>query len=177
MHLATGQLMLCLQMLKWFMVGDNTCALAVNVMAPFLNGDNNGHQFTFMGGVIGGCTGQFLAALCHRLQSLASILLYNTPNASLRCISVNYKVTPQVRHEQHRCSAQCLHQGIKCSLLSGTPDPLHLGTQQVSERSCNFRVVLSKSFIEVAAAQEAAQLADFSRWIQLHDGFHLSWVR
>ena len=51
-HLATGQLMLCLQILERFMVGDNTCALAVNVMAPFLNGDNNGHQSTFMGGVI-----------------------------------------------------------------------------------------------------------------------------
>ena len=104
-HLAAGQLVLSLQMLEGFMVSDNTCALAVNIMAPFLNGNNNGHQFTFMGGVIGGCTGQFLAVVRHRLQSLASILLYNTPNAPLGCISVNYKVTPQVRHEQHRCSA------------------------------------------------------------------------
>ena len=91
--------MLCLQMLERFMVGDNTCALAVNIMVPFLNGDDNGQQFTFMGGVIGGCTGQFLAVVCHRLQPLASILLYNTPNAPLGCISVDYKVTPQVRHE------------------------------------------------------------------------------
>ena len=104
-HLAAGQLVLSLQMLEGFMVGDNTCALAINIMAPFLNGDNNGHQFTFMGGVVGGCTGQFLAVVRHQLQSLASILLYNTPNAPLECISVNDKVTPQVRHEQHRCSA------------------------------------------------------------------------
>ena len=41
---------------KWLMVGDNTCALVVNIMAPFLDDDNNGHQFTLMGGVIGGCT-------------------------------------------------------------------------------------------------------------------------
>ena len=108
MHLAAGQLVLCLQMLEWFMVGDNTGALAVNIMAPFLNGDDNGHQFTFMGGVIGGCTGQFLAVVRHCLQSLASILLYSTPNAPLGCICVDYKVTPQVRHEQHRCSGQYL---------------------------------------------------------------------
>ena len=105
MHLATGQLMLYLQMLERFMVGDNTCALAVKVMAPFLNGNDNGQQFTFMGGVIGVCTGQFLAVVCHQLQPLACILLYNTPNARLGCISVDDKVTPQVRHEQHRCSA------------------------------------------------------------------------
>ena len=128
MHLMAGQLVLCLQMLEWFMVGDNTCALAVNIMAPFLDGNTNGHQFTLMGGVIGGCTGQFLATVCHWLQPLASVLLHNTPNASLACISVNYKVTSQVTHEQHRCSAQHLFQGVKCSLLSGTPDPLHLRT-------------------------------------------------
>ena len=104
-HLVAGQLVLCLKMLEWFMDGDNTCARAVNIMAPFLNGDDNGHQFMFMGGVIGGCTGQFLAVVRHWLQSLTGILLYNTPNAPLGCISVNHKGTPQVRHEQHRCSA------------------------------------------------------------------------
>ena len=137
MHLAAGQLVLCLQMLEWFMVGYNTCALAINIMAPFLDGNNNGHQFTLMSEVIGGCTSQFLAIVCHQLQPLASVLLYNTPNAPLGCISVDYKVTPQVRHEQHRYSAQCLLQNIKCSLLSSTPDPLHLGSQQVSELKTN----------------------------------------
>ena len=152
MHLAAGQLVQCLQMLEWFMVGENMCALAVNIMAPFLNGDNNGHQFTFMGGVIGGCTGQFLAVVSHRLQPLASILLYNTPNAPLGGISVDHKGTPQVKHEQHRCCAQCTFQGIKCSLLSITPDPLHFGPQQVSEWGCNLRIMLNKTFIEVSAA-------------------------
>ena len=99
MHLAAGQLVLCLQVLEWLMVGDNTCALAVNIMAPFLDGNDNGHQFKLMGGIIRGCTSQFLAIVCHRLQPLASVLLYNTPNAPLGCISVDNKVTPQVRHE------------------------------------------------------------------------------
>ena len=105
MHLAAGQLVLCLQMLEWLMVVDNTCALAVNIMAPFLDGNDNGHQFTLMGGIIGGCTSQFLAVVCHLLQPLAHILLCNTPNAPLGCISVNDKVTPQVGHEQYRCRA------------------------------------------------------------------------
>ena len=65
------------------MVSDNTCALAINIVAPFLDGDDNGHQLTLMGGVIGGYTGQFLAIIGHRLQPLACILLYNTPNATL----------------------------------------------------------------------------------------------
>ena len=66
---------------------------------PFLDGNDNGYQFTLMGGVIGGCTSQFLAIVCHWLQPLARVLLYNTPNAPLGCISVDNKVTPQVRHE------------------------------------------------------------------------------
>ena len=82
-----------------------TTCVHLCIVAPFLDGYDNGHQFTLMGGIIGGCTGQFLAVVCHRLQALASILLYNTPNAPLGCISANHKVTPQIRHEQHRCSA------------------------------------------------------------------------
>ena len=78
-----GQLVLCLQMLEWLMVGKNTRALATNIMAPFLDGNDNGHQFTLIGGVIGGCTGQFLAIVRYRLQPLARILLYNSPNATL----------------------------------------------------------------------------------------------
>ena len=134
-HLTAGQLVLCLQMLEWLMVGDKMCALAINIMVPIFDDNDNGHQFTLMGGVIGGCTSQFLAVVCHRLQPLASILLYNTPNAPLGCISINHKVTPQVRHEQHRCSAQCLLQGVKCSLLSGTPDPLLLGSSRSVNRA------------------------------------------
>ena len=94
-----GQLVLCLQVLKWFMVGDHTCALAVNIVVPFFDGNNNGHQLTLMGGVVCRCTGQFLAIVCHRLQPLACILLYNTLNTALGCISINHKVTPQVRQE------------------------------------------------------------------------------
>ena len=57
------------------MVGGNRCALAINIMVPFLDGDDNGHQLTLMGGVISGCTGQFLAIVCHWLHLLACILL------------------------------------------------------------------------------------------------------
>ena len=152
-----------MQVFEWFMVSDNMCALAVNIMVPLLDGDDNGHQFTLMSGVIGRCTSQLLTVVYHWLQTLAHILLYNSPNATLGCICVNNKVTPQVRHEQHRCSAQLLFQGVKCSLISSTPCLLHLGPQKIGEQSCNLCIMLDKSFIEVAAAQEAVQQADFSR--------------
>lgn len=78
-HLMAGQLVLCLQVLKWFIIGDHTCALAIDIVAPFLDGNDSGHQLTLMGGVVCRCSSQFLAIACHWLQPLACILLYNTP--------------------------------------------------------------------------------------------------
>ena len=43
MHLTAGQLVLCLQVSEWLIVGDNTCTLAAKIVAPFLDGNNNGH--------------------------------------------------------------------------------------------------------------------------------------
>ena len=94
MHLLAEQMVLRLQVFERLMISNNTCALAIKTMALFLYGNNNGHQFMLMSGIVGRCTSQFLAVARNWLQLLAHILLYNSTNAVLGCISVSDKVTP-----------------------------------------------------------------------------------
>ena len=159
------------------MISNNTRALAVDVVAPFLDGNNDGHKLPLVRGVIGRCTSQLLAIVGHGLQATPSLLQDHTTNAASRCISFNDKCTSQVGHKQYRSSTQCLLQLLKCSLLWCTPMPRDSGTQQVGQGCCNAGIVLDKALIKVAAAKEATELANLGRRCQLRDSINLGGVR
>ena len=66
-HLAGRQMGLRFQMGQGSMIGDHSGALAVNVVPPFLDPDNNCKQFPLVRSIIAQCTSQLLAVVCDRL--------------------------------------------------------------------------------------------------------------
>ena len=63
------------EMRQGCMVGDHPRALAINVVPPFLDTNDNRKQLSLMRGIVAWSTSEFLAVICDGLQSPTLVLL------------------------------------------------------------------------------------------------------
>ena len=113
-HLTGRQMGLRMQVFKGGVIGDHPSALAINVMAPLFECNNDCQELTVMCGVVALSPSELLAEISHRLQAMTLILLYRPTNAICRSISFNGEVPPHVRNDQHRGRGECRTKCLKC---------------------------------------------------------------
>ena len=108
------------------MVGDYVCGPTVQIGSPPLHRGDNGEQLALVGGIISLCTGQLATVKLYQSQTCTLVLTQNSANSVCRCVSLDYKITGEIRQYQNLATTYSLPQSIKARLLSCSPAPLQI---------------------------------------------------